>query len=140
MKAKTTDHKIIEQLELDKFIIYILDDKIIKIVTKEHTEIEVEDILKLQEAKYKLIGDKKHCVLFIPPRSGVMSKEARETASGEIANKNALAKAVVFKNLGMRIFINFFIRVNKPIVEHKIFENENDALEWLYTMYDLKVK
>ena len=48
-----------------------------------------------------------------------------------LINKNAIAKAIVLNNLGMRIIANFFLKFNKPVREHRIFDNELDAYFWL---------
>jgi hypothetical protein len=118
-------------IELEKAFVYLLSHNILKIQIKENADVEVDDIIKIQEAKIKLLGDNKHFVLFITPNNGIMTKEAREFAAGDLVNKNALLKAIVIPNLGMKIISNFFIKINKPIVEHKLFLNESDALKWL---------
>lgn len=43
------------------------------------------------------------------------------------------ARAIVIKILGQRILANFFIRFQKPMIPTKIFNNYEDALNWLYT-------
>jgi hypothetical protein len=130
----------INEVELEKAIICLIPPKIIKIQIKENADVDIDDIIKIQEVKFKLLGDNKHFILFITPNTGIMSKEAREFAAGGNVNKNALAKAIVIPNLGMKIISNFFIKINKPKVEHKLFLNEGDALKWLQTKFQSKTK
>jgi hypothetical protein len=40
-------------------------------------------------------------------------------------------RAVVVKSAGQRILSNFYIRVHKPIVDTKIFDTYESAIEWL---------
>jgi len=128
---KTEIEEIIKVVKLKKANVYLLSGDIIKIEPIENVEFDVEEINQLQEAKRELLGDKKHGVIFVTPHMGDMTKEAKILASGETANKNAIAKAVVLRNLGMRIMAQFFISFNKPSVEHAVFQNEKEALVWL---------
>lgn len=123
--------KIINSIDLGKAIVSLLDKDIIEIKITEHALIEEEEIKKFQEAKRTLVGNLPHYILFITPKVGIITKEAREAAAAPEANVNALAKAVVFSNLGMRILANFFITVNRPVVPHKAFATKEEALKWL---------
>ena len=123
--------KIIESVELERAVISLMDNSIIKIHIKEHSVVDVDDIIKFQEAKRTLIGDSIHSVLFITTKLGTLTKEAREFSAAPEVNINAKAKAIVAANLGMRILTNFFISVNKPPILHKAFSNEKDAIIWI---------
>ena len=120
-----------KSLELENAVVSLIDNSIIKIHIKEHAVIEVEDIKKFQEAKKALLDNPVHYVLFVTPKTGTLTKEAREFSATPEANLNAKAKAIVVANLGMRITTNFFIAMNKPPILHKAFNNEKQALEWL---------
>jgi len=41
------------------------------------------------------------------------------------------ARAIVIKILGQRILANFYIRFQKPIIPTKVFNDYEEALEWL---------
>lgn len=124
----------LESVDLEKAVVSLLDNNIIKIHVKEHALVELEDIEKIQEVKKSFIGNAVHCVLFIAPRIGTLTKEAREFSATPEVNLNAKAKAIVVPNLGMRLISNFFITMNKPTVTPKIFSNEKEALVWLNEM------
>ncbi len=129
LESKTP--KIINSIELEKAEISLLENNIIEILIKEYALIEVIDVKKFQEAKRALNGNKKHCVLFVTPKTGIITKEARELSASLEANENAIAKAIISSNLGMRIIINFFISYNRPDVLHKAFESRQDGIDWL---------
>ncbi len=42
------------------------------------------------------------------------------------------ARAMVIKQLGQRILANFYIKIQEPMIPTKIFNNYEDALNWLY--------
>ncbi len=126
--------KVLKDIKLKHVIIYLLEGNILKIVVKEKSVIDVDDVKEIQKAKRALIGDQKHTVLFITPQWGSMTKEARDYSALPEVSANALGKAVVLNGLAIRIITNFFIKFNNPPVEHKVFENEKDALAWLKTL------
>lgn len=126
--------EVLEEVELKNVTVSLLENNIIKLKIKEHSLIDVDDIKEMQVAKRNLIGDKKHTILFVTPRLGSMTREARDYSASPEVNLNAIAKAVVLNGLTMRIIANFFIHYNKPPVEHRVFETEKEAFEWLQTL------
>lgn len=126
---KTGD--VIKTIQIKQAKVSLLAGDIIKIVPVEHVDYNVEMMKEIQEAKKELLGDKKHSVLMIAPRMGDMDKEAKALASGEFANKNAIAKAIVCKNMGTQLLARFFVKYNKPSVEHGLFQTEEEAIVWL---------
>ena len=97
----------------------------------EDAEIDQNDIEEIREAKFKLFGKLSHCVLFVSPEFGSITPEGRKEASSPLQNENAIAKAIIVKNIATRLVSNFFIRFNKPQIPVKVFENEKEALIWL---------
>ena len=126
--------QVIEQIKLKNMTVSLLDQNVVRIGVKEDTVLEVSDIKEIQEAKRKMIGDAKHTVLLVSPKYGSATREARDYSASPEVNENAIAKAVVLNGFVMRIIINFFMNYNKPPVEHRVFENEKDALEWLRSL------
>lgn len=107
-------------------------------VPNENIEMDVKDLEEIQKIKFEMVGERKYAVLFVTPSMGVMTKEARAFVAGALVNRNAVAKAVVIRNLGMRMMTSFFIKFNKPVVEHRIFDKEEDAIAWLRSRFDIK--
>jgi hypothetical protein len=130
------DEDIVKVRGTIKATIYLLKGDIVKMVPHENVEVDVKDLEDIQRVKFELVGDRKYAVMFVTPSMGVMTKEGRAFASGPLVNRNAVAKAVVIKNLGMRMMTAFFIKFNKPVVEHRIFDNEEDAEAWLRSRLD----
>lgn len=126
--------KAIREVKLKNLTITLVEDSIIRIEVDEHCVVDIDEVKEVQKVKRSLIGDQKHSVLFITPKFGTMTKEAREYSATKEVNVNAMGKAIVLNGLAMRILANFFISFNKPPVEHRVFENEKDALRWLRTL------
>ncbi|MBK6523044.1 MAG: hypothetical protein KBG47_01600 [Bacteroidia bacterium] len=130
------DDEIISAVGTFKATVYLLKGNIVKIVPHENIEMDVKDLEEIQKIKFDLVGERKYAVMFVTPDMGVMTKEGRAFASGPLVNRNAVAKAIVIKNIGMRIMASFFIKFNKPLVEHRLFEKEEDAIQWLRNKLD----
>jgi hypothetical protein len=130
------DEEILQVRSTPKSTVYLLKGDVVRIAPFENVEFDVSDLQDVQKVKFELVGDRKYAVMFITPAMGVMTKEGRAFASGPFVNKNAVAKAVVIKNLGMRMMTSFFIKFNKPLVEHRIFDNEEAAVAWLRSRID----
>jgi hypothetical protein len=128
--------EIIKVMGTIKATIYLLKGDIVKMVPHENIEMTEKDLEDIQRVKFSLVGNRKYAVLFVTPTMGVMTKEGRVFASGELVNRNAVAKAIVIQNLGIRMMASFFIKFNKPVVEHRIFDKEEEAIAWLRSRLD----
>lgn len=69
-------------------------------------------------------------IMFIGEFS-TFSKEAREFSANRENLGVITSIAYVLNNLGQRLIINFFIKVNKPTMPIKMFGHEKDAILWL---------
>lgn len=130
------EEEILKVMNTPKSTVTLLKGDVVRIAPFENVEFDVKDLEDVQKVKYSMVSDRKYAVLFITPSMGVMTKEARAFASGPLVNKNAVAKAVVIRNLGMRMMTSFFIKFNKPVVEHRIFDKETEAFAWLRSRLD----
>ena len=106
----------------------------VRIYVHENSDVNLNDIKQINEAKKKIVGHGKHTVLFLVPAIGNLSNSAREFSASQEANHNAIAKALVVKNLAGRLICRFFINVNKPPSPTKIFKCEREASSWLNKM------
>jgi len=94
----------------------------------------MNDLIEMQQHKINLTKKQAHAQLFISPQLGNISKEGREYAATAEVSLNAVAKAIVTANMGMRILVNFFMTMNKPALPHRSFSKEADACKWLHEM------
>jgi hypothetical protein len=131
MSSPTSDISVLETIALEMATLDRLQGDLIRVSFKDHIDVNLEDIIKLQEPKAQLTGGRPYYLLVISPRYASVSKEAREFSATPEANEGALAKAVVTNSLGMRLVVNFFISINKPPVPHRVFTKEEDALAWI---------
>lgn len=98
-----------------------------------HVELEmIKEMLKLSDPIFHRTNQ------YLPSLSvlseGVtLSKEAREFGSTEAANRYICASAVVINSLPHRIVGNFIVKVQKPVIPFKLFNDQDQAIKWLRT-------
>jgi hypothetical protein len=122
------------KVSLEKADVILDDNYLVRIHIKENSDIETEDIERIQVAKRKLIGQNPHLVIFVPPKFGNISKEARELSASKEVCRNAIAKAIIVKTVSAKLIGNVFLKINKPPVPVKLFKDEKDAEKWLREM------
>ncbi len=120
-----------EEIRTKKARVSLLQEKLIKILIDEEAEIGKDDIVEINEAKKKLAGAEKYCVLFITPHFGSISSEARAYSASLEVYENAIAKAIIVPNLGQRLVGSFFIKFNRPPAPTRLFSTADEAVTWL---------
>ncbi|MBN8692696.1 MAG: hypothetical protein J0L69_05840 [Bacteroidetes bacterium] len=92
-------------------------------------EYEIKEMLKYVE---EFMGPKHHYAVIDFGGNLSSSPEARKAyADSPYINKWRIADAFLVQSLGVRIMANFFIKVNKPKVNTKLFTDEKEAVKWL---------
>ena len=117
-----------ELIKFHYYSIFLRKDDIIQIQLKEHFVCEVEDVKNMERSIKQLSGNKKHPLLSIYPSFNSYSKEALAYVSKlNLTSADALVgSGALFNMIG-----NFYLKLNKPVRPSKLFNNTEDALEWL---------
>lgn len=98
-------------------------------------EINVDHLKKMQDVVAELGEGKKMPIYFSTHDFLGISSEARKYASSREGTQYTLATAVLVNNLAMQMLMNFFMRVNKPIIPTKGFTTKQDCISWLEKVY-----
>lgn len=120
----------VQIIRTSKAVISYNHKGLLKVVLSDFDEITVDDVKEQRKVAAELTGGKPHVVLAIAGRRTSATKEAREYSSSHIP-EGRMAEAILIKSLPVRLMGKFFINFHKPSVPTKLFENENEALEWL---------
>jgi hypothetical protein len=107
------------------------DDGIACTKVKPNVDITLEYALENTKAVSSLYVDKKFPILIDSRGIKSMSREAREHFSTRGRDSKTNAFGIVIKSPLSRVIGNFFLGLNKPAVPTRLFDNEEDALEWL---------
>lgn len=126
-------------VELKKVSAQIIEDGIVLNHFKSGENIEVEDFYELSKVNYHLVKSKPYTVLASAEELTSFSVEARELVASKKFAGIAIAKALLISGLSQRIIGNFYIRVNKPYINTKLFTDREEAIKWLREQYRLSV-
>lgn len=110
--------------------IYYNGEGLIKSVLSDDVELEIEDVISQRKSYKELVGENPHVILVIAGHHTSATKEARDYAANNPVT-GRLAEAIVVKSMSVRILGNVFINFHKPSVPTKMFNKEEDAIEWL---------
>ncbi len=122
---------VIDFVELEKAKVQLLNDNLIRIIIKENAELDENDILEINDAKNNFVKGQSYSVIFAAPKTGNITRKARELSASEKVTKNAICKAIIAPSKVSKIIGNFFISYLKPGVPIKVFSDEKTALKWM---------
>lgn len=123
-------------IEHNKFSIKLIDDNFLSLEIKEGETIEAEDIHEIYAAYDRLVGENEYVVALYANPFSSMSKKAREIAANEYFSPKRRKVALISDNLSHIIIVNFFIKINRPKTNIKIFKKEDKAHSWLRSRED----
>lgn len=127
-------------IDTNKFSCRIIETGILENTFKGSNSIEASDMWELKTSNVKLIGNSIYTVLVQAEDLISFSLEARRVAASEEFKGNTIAKALLFRSLGQRIIANFYLKINKPAIKTKLFNNREKAIDWLREEYTTQIQ
>ncbi len=109
------------------------DGKILFVIFKEETDMHLENVDEIINARVKMQEGKKMLVFADVRKVWQVSKEARVKAANPEFLNLSIATAIFTESLSSKILANFYIKFNKPPVPTKMFNSKEKAMEWLDT-------
>ncbi len=117
--------------ELSVFWTWMGDDGICRTKTKPHAEITLKEAMENSIAVNSFYKDKKFPLLVDARDVKTMAKEARKHFSTNGRETKITCMAIMVRSPLSRVVGNFFMGLNKPIVPARLFDDEQDAVDWL---------
>ena len=111
--------------------IFKREDGIIEVQCGDDVNYQISHFKEMNDLSAELCEYKPQLILFKVGNYTTISNEAREYGATAEATKYSIAEAYVIRSLPQKIVANFYIRVDKPNVPTKFFNNEYEAVEWL---------
>lgn len=123
---------VLKRVEIQEALIILRSDGIVHVHYKKNTTLDIELQSRMRDLFIELTGGKKSPFIFSADEGFTLTKEARENADSFKKNPVISSYAIIADNLGYRMIANFYLKINKPITPYKIFQNSEDAVQWLY--------
>ena len=112
-------------------IIELLDRGIVRFEVTKDFFLDMEKAMEMVEICKKLYHNKIYKSLKIVPYKMQIQDEVLKYLSSD-ARKNLISmEAVVVDTATLKFLGNFYLRIRKPVIKTKIFNNENEAMAWL---------
>ncbi len=114
--------------------IFLRSDNIICLELKEDYTVEMDDQCEINSAIGKIAHGSKYFMLTTGGRYTTFSQEVMKNSAAAENFTNTIADAFVINSIHQRLLANFYVKIVKPPVPTKYFENVEDALKWLYSI------
>ena len=119
------------KIKLEFCEVFLRDDGILQIIIFPHVDVTVDHVRTMIRASFELTGNKMVPIIMFLGEFSSFGKEAREFSANPENENVAKAIAYVIDNMGHRLIINFYVKINKPVKPIKTFSNEAEAIKWL---------
>ena len=122
---------ITKEIKTKNVTIFLVSHGIIENIIHDHATLEQVDILEMKQMNKQLSGGLPYVVLIDSGTYTDITKEARELLASKEFGEKTIAKALFVRSLGHRIVAQFYIKINKPYINTKIFADREKAIDWL---------
>lgn len=104
-----------------------------------NSEVDEQDHQLNHDTLIKLVGtDKKYPLLIDADAFINVTPEARKLVRRLESTVPISARAMIIASLGQRILVSFYIKIQKPIVPTKIFNNYEEGIKWLQEHHPIR--
>jgi len=124
-----------ESRELDCGTLWKLTDQIVLIRFKDGSDLCLDDAKAVGDAAIDFFEGKKFfAIIDVRNMGGSVAREASTYfAQDERLTKHRLAQAIVVNTLAMKLVARFYIKIDKPVRDVQIFNEIEEAIDWLET-------
>lgn len=122
--------KILEEKKFKALSMYLREDGIMNTVFDDNILIRIGDVVEALNWVESL-GGKKYLNLFEGGYNTDFDMMVREYASSADENNYTIADAIITSTLSLNMVAKFYIQFNKPHMPTKVFDNRDEAIQWL---------
>ncbi len=121
------------------FIMNVHDDTFIQFIVKKDVLLDSEDLWESRRMSLEYLPGKKFYVLTEAEDLFSITKEARETGASKEFAADVEAVALYSNNFSLKLLGNLYIKINKPIVPTRLFDDRQKAEDWLRSLMKTKL-
>lgn len=119
--------------ETDVYIMNVFEDGYLEFRVKKDSLLEPEDLWLSRKQSLEYAPEKKFAVLMEAQDFFQIGTETRRVAASQEYCEGMLAVALCSNNLSLKILGSLYIKINRPPVPTKFFDDRNKAEAWLKT-------
>lgn len=114
-----------------RFQIFVIEENLFRMKPFEAVELNVEDAQEMRSVFKELSKGQKYGILIDGTNFFTSTSDVRKLIANREYSAHRYATALVTNLLANRIFGNFFLSFNKPSSPTRIFNDEEQALNWI---------
>jgi hypothetical protein len=120
-----------DQIELEKCYLTILENGIIRLETKENISLSVNDLYEIEKFYHENLKIKSGLFLNVFSKGLVGDSKSKDQFVNFNNQNIKRAEAIVITDIGQRVEADFYLKHKKANHPIKIFDNEAEAKLWL---------
>lgn len=117
--------------ETHAFVMNVQDDLFIEFKVKKNVNLQESDVWESRDLSVNYIPGRKFFVLFEGDEDASVSGDARRVGASEEYAKHVAALALFSNKMHEIIIGSLFLKINRPKVPTKFFDNREEAIAWL---------
>lgn len=117
--------------ETDVYIMNVYEDGYLEFMVKKDSLLEPDDLWLSRKQSLEYAPDKKFAVLMEAQDFFQIGTETRRVASSPQFSKDMTAVALCSNNLSLKILGSLYIKINKPPIPTKFFDDREKAKNWV---------
>jgi hypothetical protein len=126
--------QLIQQIIFSHSKLQLLSSKLVRIEISGNMPIDLKEAKEMNEAVGVLSKGKEMLILMVADEVAQFSKEAMDFSASEQGLLFSTAEAMVVKSTTQRITANLYLKLVRPKKPSKIFNDEKDAVNWLFSL------
>jgi len=127
-------YRIIDRIELSHTKMELRDDFTIQFFYGDNINYTMKETMELEEAVIKITKGVTHKTLRIPGKFSTIDMEVMKYISQGRGTLYSLADSFLLYSMPQRILGNFYLRMNKPLVPTKLFNEVAEADKWVQSL------
>jgi hypothetical protein len=123
-----------KRFETEVYTMVVNDNRLIEFKVKKDATLRASDIWQSRDQSWECYPGEKFFVLMESEGSFTPSADARGAGASDEYTKHVKAVAMFSNKMYESIMGSLYLKVNKPKVPTRFFDNRDKALEWLRGM------
>jgi hypothetical protein len=119
--------------ETDVYVMRVHENCYLEFKVKKDSLLEPEDLWLSRKQSLEYMPEKKFAVLMEAHDFFQLGTETRRVAASKEYSEGMIAVALCSNNLSLKILGSLYIKINKPPIPTKFFDDREKAEEWLKT-------
>ena len=126
--------KLIQEIVLSYAKVQLFDNKLIRLEALGNVQINLAMAREMNNSIGVLTKGKPALVLLVGNALTQVDQEAMDLSSSEEGLQFTIGDAMVVKSIKERVLANFYLKFNRPKKPTKIFNSEEEAIKWLFSL------